>query len=201
MATLGLLIAGGRGERLAMGTPKALVSLGGMSLLSGALAVLHDLCDHVRVCAPAEMVLPVPAKLRVADPAPESGPLAALVAGLGARRFTRAFVLGVDLPFVRVSALRAMGEWLEGYAAVVPVPGGIPQPLAAWYAPSAIPALAAAVAAGERALVPPVLRLPPFLVQDDVLADLEGGSEAFFNLNTREDLAFAERRVAMERGE
>ena len=193
---LGILLAGGRGERLGLGTPKALVTLGGRTLLDRALATLRLCCDEVVVCAPASLALPIGTALRVDDPLPGEGPLVALVAGLRSRPFERAVALGVDLPFVGVCELAVVCASPMGAPAFVPAPGGRPQPLAAAYAPGAIAPLAAAVERGERALVPAVLALPARIVADAELIAVLGSTDAWFNLNTPADLAFAERCIA-----
>lgn len=201
--TLGVLVAGGRGSRLGLGIPKALAPFAGGTLLSHALATLRAACDDVVVCAPRSLELTVPDHLRVfdaEDAESAAGPLAGLVAGLSSRPFARALVLGVDLPLVDAGLLRALGERLAGYPAVVPVPGGREQPLAAWYAPTSLTPLAAALARGERALVPAVLALSPLLVDDAVLAVLGAGPDAFLNVNTRDELAGAERAVSRGAG-
>lgn len=192
---LGVLVAGGRGRRLPGAGPKALLELGGLTLLERARAVLAVVCAEVIVVAPATLALPVPAAQRVADRPGTVGPLAGIVAGLSARRFERALVLGVDFPFMRPAALSALAQGLGDAVALVPAPGGTPQPLAAVYRPAATPALAAALERGERALIPAVLALEPRLLADPELERLEGGLENFFNLNTPEDLAAAERRL------
>lgn len=195
---LGIVLAGGRGRRLAAGVPKALVVLGGRTLLARARATLAALCDEVLVCAPGSLALPVEESQRVRDPEPGEGPLAGLVAALAARPFERAVVLGVDLVFVTQATLSGVASLWADEPAIVPAPGGRPQPLAAWYAPEALAPLAAALAAGARALVPAVLALPPRLAHDAELAAQPGGVEAFFNLNTPEDFALAGRRLARE---
>jgi molybdenum cofactor guanylyltransferase len=192
---LGILLAGGRGERLALGVPKALVTLGGRTLLARALETLRSLCDDVVVCAPASLELPVERALRVDDPLPGEGPLPALVAGLRSRTFERAVALGVDLPFMDADALAFIAAAPLRASAVVPAPGGRPQPLAAAYAPGAIAPLAAAVDRGERALVRAVLALPARVIGDAELLAALGSSDPWFNLNTPDDLAFAEGRI------
>jgi molybdopterin-guanine dinucleotide biosynthesis protein A len=193
---LGVLVAGGAGRRLDAAGGKALVRLGGVTLLERALATLDAVCDARVVAAPADLSLPLPAAQRVADVAGARGPLAGLVAGLAARPYERAIALGVDFPLMRPAALAALRDRLGSEMALVPAPEGVPQPLAAVYAPAAAGALAAALARGARALIPAVLDLDPRLLGDAELADLEGGLDNFFNLNTREDLAAAERRFA-----
>lgn len=173
--------------------PKAFAPFAGTTLFARALAVLAACCDHVVVAAPADLALPPGGYVRAADPAGAAGPLAGLVAGLGARPFAAALALGVDLPLVPPALLRALGERLADAAAVVPAPGGRAQPLAAWYAPAAAAPLAAALARGERALVPAVAALAPHLVDDAALAALGAPPDAFLNVNTPETLARAQR--------
>lgn len=204
--TLGVLAAGGSGSRLSLGIPKALARLGGVTLLERALAILAPVCDGIVVTGRAGLDLPLPPAAatpggappvrRADDPAGTVGPLAGMVAGLESAAFERAIVLGVDLPFVEPAALEAFLDRLSGHDAVVPVPGGFPQPLAAAYAPSAAAILAAALRAGERSPTRALAPLDVLRLDDDALARVAGGPGSFFNLNTPADLEAAERRLA-----
>ncbi|MGH7729860.1 MAG: molybdenum cofactor guanylyltransferase [Candidatus Eiseniibacteriota bacterium] len=203
---LGVLVAGGAGSRLALGMPKALARLGGVTLLERALATLAAVCDGIVVSAPARMDLPLPGTVpsargarpvrRADDPAGTLGPLAGIVAGLGSVPCDCAVVLGVDLPFVEPAALEALVERLPGHQAVVPVPGGFPQPLAAAYAAAAGPILASRLAAGERSPIRALRSLDVLSLDDRELAQIPGGAAGFFNLNTPADLVESERRLA-----
>ena len=195
MRTLGVLLAGGRGARMQSPKPKALVMCAGRSLLARALATLEALCDPVVVVAPADMQLPVPPAQRIADLPGVEGPFAGFVAGMGSRRFEEALVLAVDMPLVTPALLTAVRSRRGEAAAVLPAPGGVPQPLAAWYAPCAFPTLAAALAAGERSISRAVMSLSPMLLADAELAAMPGGLEAWLNVNTPDDLARAEQRI------
>jgi molybdopterin-guanine dinucleotide biosynthesis protein A len=163
---------------------------------------MEMLCDEIVVVAPSSMALPVPAERRVDDPddpAPGSGPLAAVVAGLRSRAFDEALVLAVDLPLLTSETLAAVRARRREALAVVPAPGGIPQPLAAWYGPAAVERLAAALAAGERSVTRAVLACSPVLLDDEALIAMPGGLEAWLNVNTPADLAEAERRLGAGR--
>ncbi len=199
MRALGVLLAGGRGSRLDAGVPKALVRCAGRTLLDRALSVLRESCDEVVVVAPEGMSLPVPARERVADPTGSVGPLPAMVAGLGARAHDEALVLAVDMPLVETAALARLRARRGEALAVLPRPGGLAQPLAAWYSNRARERLALEVEAGVRLVTLAVERLGPVWVDDDELSSWPGGREAWANVNTREELAMAESRLAMER--
>lgn len=194
--TLGVLVAGGQGSRLGAVTPKALADCGGRTLLARALATLGELTDPVVVVAPAGLMLPVPAAQRVTDMPFAEGPLAGVVAGLGSRRFEEALVYAVDMPLVGVRTLAALRSLRGDALAVVPAPGGIPQPLAAWFGPRAFAPLAESLRAGERSVTRAVMALDPVVIGDERLATLPGGLAAWLNVNTPEELAEAGRRLA-----
>ena len=191
---LGILVAGGAGRRMGEGAPKALRTVGGVTLFARAEALLRACCDDWIVCAPEDVELPVARERRVTDAAPPSGaerdgdrrssPLAGLVAGLSSRPFGAALVLGVDFPLLDAPSLLALHGALGAHAVALAAPGGVPQPLAAWYAPSAVAPLAAAFARGERTLTRAVLALPHAIVPVD--------DARFLNVNAPDDLVRAE---------
>lgn len=208
--TRGVLLCGGAGARLALDRPKALVPLGAETLLARGVTSLASICDEVVVTAPAALEgaladalsgardgARVPVRFRADAPARRSGPLAGMVAGLEGEGYDGALVLAVDLPFIRPALLAALLARLGQYRAVVPVVGGFPQPLAAAYAPEAVAILERAFAAGERGPTRVLAALDALRITEDQLAVLPGGPASFFNLNTRDDLAEAERRLAV----
>ncbi|HYM81645.1 MAG TPA: NTP transferase domain-containing protein [Candidatus Limnocylindria bacterium] len=214
--TLGVLLAGGRGARLGMQTPKALVTLAGTTVIERAARTLEAVCDDVVVSGPEDLREALSAALGrrlryAADPPAAAGPLAGVVAGLAAADFAAALVLGVDFPLAVPQALRRLVAWFleervahvpgsrPAPSALVPAPGGTPQPLVAAYGPEAREALAACLVAGERSIVSAVRTLAPRWIEDALISELEGGAENFFNVNHPADLAEAERRLRERR--
>lgn len=207
MRVLGILLAGGRGERLNAGMPKAAVTLGGVTLLQRAVNTLSDLCNTVSVVAPAGMELPAIAEgrvpvTRVDDPPGDTGPLGALVAATAQFTCIEAIVMGVDMPFVTASTLRVMDQYFHGFRsmpdgpiACVPAPGGVMQPMVSLLHATALPRLRRCYEDGERSVAAAIAALSPLVLDDMHLARLPGGVEAFANVNTPEDLAKAEARV------
>lgn len=192
--TLGILLAGGRGERLKLGRPKALAELRGATLLERACRTLAGVCDEVLVAAPAEMALPLPPGVRrLLDPG--VGPLGGVAVAAQSILCDRAVVLGVDYPWLEAATLTALLDRLGERRAVVPAPGGRTQPLAAAYSAAGLDLLSEAFERGERSIVNALLALDPLLLQDAELAQLPGGSEAFFDVDTPEELARAEERA------
>ena len=192
---IGLLIAGGRGARLGLGIPKALVPLDGRTLLERARATLALVCDEVLVSAPREIGERLGIEHFVPDGVERGGPLAGLVAGLAAARERSVLALGVDLPFVRGETLVHLAGLLGGFDAVVPAPHGRPQPLAAAYSARAGERLARALMVGERRCTAAVLAMDVRLLDAAATEQLPGGADAFLNLNTPQDLDEAWRRA------
>jgi molybdopterin-guanine dinucleotide biosynthesis protein A len=192
--TLCILLAGGRGERLGLGRPKALAELRGVTLLERACRTLARVCDDVVVAAPAEMALPLPAGVRrMLDPG--VGPLGGVAVAAQSIQCDRAVVLGVDYPLLEPATLEALLGLLGERTAVVPAPGGRTQPLAAAYSAAGLDLLSEAFERGERSIVNALGALDPLVLQEAELAELPGGSEGFFDVDTPEELARAEERA------
>ncbi len=198
MDRLGILLAGGRGTRLRAGVPKALAMCAGRTLLARALGVLESCCDRVVVVAPSKMALPVPRSTRVGDPPGDGGPLPALAAALDARRYDEVCVLSVDLPLLSAEGLIALRAKRETGHGVAAWPGGILQPLAIWLLPEAGAGLLRTIRAGEQSATRAIEELFLRVVEDDELATMPGGIDAWLNVNTPEDLARAEATLLQE---
>jgi molybdopterin-guanine dinucleotide biosynthesis protein A len=178
MRTLGLILAGGQSRR--MGSDKALLTLGGETLLDRALRRLGPQVEGLTISANSALASDFTI---LADEVPDQGPLGGVLAGLAhAKRqgFTHLVTAAVDTPF-------------------------FPEDLAARLS-----------ASGERVVVRghPVFALWPVVLEDDLRQALDQGERklfhvmarlhftelalpdaAFFNVNTRDDLAEAERRL------
>ncbi len=196
-ATLGVVVAGGRGTRLGRGVPKAGVEVAGRDLLQRALDILEPLADRVVVAAPRVLELRLGAASRVHDAPGAAGPLAGMVAGLRAHPHRVAWVLGVDFPLVRPATLSALRARLErsGAVAVLPCPGGVPQPLVCALTSGAATHLDAALARGERSPTRALQALDIVRLDDAALAALGALPDEFLNVNTPADLAAAERAL------
>jgi molybdopterin-guanine dinucleotide biosynthesis protein A len=101
-----------------------------------------------------------------------------------------------DMPFVPASLIRALADGLEGHDAFLPESGsrrGM-EPLCAAYGPAVGPAIAAAVEAGDLRAIGFHDRLNVGILPQARVAELGDPAMIFFNVNTADDLAEAERR-------
>lgn len=157
----GLVLAGGQSRR--MGRDKTALEWDGATLLERACTCLQAVFPRVLVSLrqPREGL----AWEQVLDRAggdgalaePFAGPLAGLAAGLAAARTPWVFVLAADMPLISARTIEALATRRTGSQAVVPVAGGVLQPLAAFYPTDALPEVEALLATpgrhGPRALL------------------------------------------------
>jgi molybdenum cofactor guanylyltransferase len=192
---VGLVLAGGRSSRF--GAEKALAELDGRSLFDAVLVPLASACARVAVSArEASAVAELAAARgleRLADPtdAPQ-GPLAGVLAGLAWAQSLGADLLATapcDTPFLPADMVARLASALtaDDGAAVVRAGDG-PHPLCGVWRVRLGPPLAALLAGGRH---PPVRQALARL--NGQFVDFEDAA-AFFNVNTREDLAVAAAR-------
>jgi molybdopterin-guanine dinucleotide biosynthesis protein A len=179
-----------------MGGDKALMTVGGVDLAERVATALLGVADPVWVAGP----VPVHGLEAVADPG--RGPLVALVAAwqrMTALGHTGSVLLAAcDLPFVTSEFFGFLVDNLGDADAVCPVADGRDQPLAAWYAPSALICAERLVTRGEdsmRSLLAAikVRRIPESEWQAVAPA------AALMDVDTPEELEAARRIAAGER--
>ena len=192
-----VVLAGGRGLRLG-GGDKPLRLLAGRALLDHVLARVAPQVDRVALNANGDPDRFAPWRLPVlADPVPDHrGPLAGVLAGL---RWARAqgasdlLVVPADTPFLPpdlVARLRA-GRGDAGVACAASA--GRLHPVVGLWRVALADSLAERLAAGERK-VAAFLRCAGLV--EVVFGPGADGGDPFANVNTPDDLAAAERRLA-----
>lgn len=187
----GLILAGGDSHR--MGRDKAALEFGGQTLLQGATALLQSVFPRVLLSVrhPRDDAA-VP---QVTDDPSDAGPLAGLCAGLAGAGTPWVFALAVDMPFLDAALIRELAGRRGGFEAVVPVVREVPQPLAAYYAASALPALRAVLTGpGRRGPRSALECLNVCLVRADEAPD------GFIDLDTPGDVKAALEKRARTQG-
>lgn len=187
-----LVMAGGQSQR--MGSDKASLLLGEHTLLDRVLTVVQPLFPHVLVSVREPR--PDIAQTQICDAYPNAGPLAGLCAGLRAVQTPWLFAVATDMPFVqaalieRLAAMRSSGD--RRAQAAVPMVGGHPQPLAAFYAKECLPEVEALLQCdGRRSLRAVLDQLSVCYVDEADLRAADPGLRSFFDLDTPHDLAVA----------
>ncbi len=198
-AVTGLVVAGGKSSRF--GSDKASAVVAGRALLEWVMRGLTPACEAFVVVRARGQVLPPvevePPIFVVDDAYDEKGPLAGLVAGMGAVRTPLAFAASCDVPLIESSLVSGLALLAEGYDVVVPHVDGFPQPLLAIYRPStcldlfreAVDHDRLKITAAYSGLRVRVVREPEVRTMDPALV-------SFRNLNRVDDLAEVERLLS-----
>ncbi len=196
MEVAAAIIAGGRARRLG-GVPKPFLRVDGRTIAERQLAVLRPLFGRLWavVAEPGDAApwdeLGVPA---LTDAVSGAGPLGGVAAALAAVP-PEAFVVCVagDLPFLSPDLLAALRDAPPDAPAVAPRVAGRAEPLCARYAARLLPDIRARLAGGRLALHRLLEEAErPVWLEGPALAALDRAGQAFFNVNTPEDLTRAE---------
>ena len=185
---LGVVLAGGAGQRI--GGDKALVELGGRSLIEWVLAAFERAGLECVVVAKDHNGLERSGVKVVVEPSNPRHPLLGLVTALEWAAGSPIVTSPCDVPFVTPELLRLLAT-TEG-SAVVPRVSGRLQPLIARYEPSTLGVLRAALEA-ETSMAATLNRLGPATLEGTELAGIGDLERVFFNVNSSDDLAVAER--------
>lgn len=197
MTIVGLILAGGKSRRM-NGQDKAFAAFGGKTLLARALARLSAQVDTVFLSANGDPASYGEFGVRVLpDMAPgHAGPLAGILAGFDAAMAagaTHVLSIAVDTPFFPADLAARLAEGPPDEIAVAASAGRMHPVFGLW--PVAYAAEARlALLRGDARMRDFVLARPHRIIAWGV-----GGDDPFFNINTPDDLAAAERRLA-ERG-
>ena len=135
------------------------------------------------------------------DPEPHAGVLPALAAGLAAASGGVCLTVACDMPFVSPTLFGYLLERLEADAAdvVIPRTADYLEPMHAVYRRAPVlAAIQAALARGERRMISYFSAVRVREVAEAEWRPLDPSGRAFFNVNTPEDLAEAQRLAASE---
>jgi molybdopterin-guanine dinucleotide biosynthesis protein A len=191
----GAIIAGGQASRFAS-QPKGLERVGGERILDRLVATFDAAfgAPPLLVANAPEASSWRPGLRVVADVLAGSGPVIGLYTAILAAP-APVVCVAWDMPFVTAPLLRALAEGLSGADACLPESGGPRglEPLCAAYGPAAGPAIAAAVAAGDRSAVGFHDRIKVGILSSERVRAFGDPAALFFNVNTADDLAEADR--------
>lgn len=171
----GLLLAGGRSRRF--GSDKAVVEVGGTTLIDRAVACLRDACDGpVLVASGDGTSRPGVGDGQVADLVAGAGPLSAIGAGLAAlgEVVPRVAVLAVDHVAPSADLLRLLAAQPGTWSCAVTEVGGRLQPLHAVWSTHVAGELDAAVAEGQRSVLTWLSGREDVVVVDEVALRVAG---------------------------
>jgi molybdopterin-guanine dinucleotide biosynthesis protein A len=187
------------------GGNKAFLELDGRPLIEIVVERVRCVCAEVLIVAgdtSPYIGLDVPL---VEDRFQGVGVLGGLHAGLEAASHELALAVGCDMPFLNPGLLQAFAEWANGYDVVVlrhappqsPPPRGgdalegqgglFVEPLHAAYRRTCLPAIEAAIRAGDRRIVSFFPHVRVRYITSAEIASIDSDMRSFRNVNTREE--------------
>ncbi len=193
------VLAGGQSRR--MGRDKSLLRLGGQPLIERVLDRLACLSDDLLVVTNTpEKYGWLAGRVRfVPDPVgPGKGPLAGIAGALQAACHDPVIVVATDMPFLNVELLRYLARlsMTEGADVVVPVvEPGRPETMHAVYRKRCLPAIEAALAAGQFKIITFFPHVRVREVPAEELRRFDPDLLSFWNANTPEEWEQARRLV------
>jgi molybdopterin-guanine dinucleotide biosynthesis protein A len=188
-----VIMAGGDSRR--MGQDKANLLLGERTLLQSVAVTLQPLFPEVIVSVRQprpEINLP-----QVCDDPAHSGPLAGLAAALERASTPWIFAVACDMPFITPAVIEYLALQRADCQAVVPMVGGYPQPLAAFYATSCLKVVRDILNSnGKHSMLAPLEMLQVRYVSEDQMQAVDPQLRSFFDLDTPQDVAQACRNTS-----
>jgi molybdopterin-guanine dinucleotide biosynthesis protein A len=212
MATdTGVIVAGGRSTRFGE-ADKAVAELAGTPMIRRVADRIAEVVDTVVINCRADQTEAIraamegsPLTVRIAeDEDPDEGPMAGIRTGLRAAPSEYAFVVACDMPFVEPPVVEYLLDRAAGRAdGASPCDAAVPQLDEGWYqtthaayrAAAMAAACDAALARDEHKILAPLEDLDWTAANEAEIRDY-GSLDTFENVNTREELAAAEERLA-----
>lgn len=185
--------AGGRSSR--MGRDKGLVELGGKTLVGHVIDRLSHLVGEVILTTNDPQSYARFGVRIVPDEDPGAGSLAGLATALAGAQGDPVLVVACDMPFASPRLASHMLSLIGSAEAVVPRPDGEYEPLFAVYRRSCLPAIRRALLRGDRRVISFFDDVLLQVIESDEARSLATDPYAFFNVNSPDDLAAAERRL------
>lgn len=200
--TSAIILAGGASTR--MGADKRRLRLwgeAGPTLLEQMVALGRAHCAECIVVLNDPEAWPDLQARPVRDEIPGAGPLGGLASGLAAASHEYALLLACDMPLVRSALLQALLAYPRPFDALVPLrtaadgPRNLAgaEPLLAIYRRTALPAVRACLAAGDRRMIAPLAQIDTRFLTPEEWRPFDPDGVSFINLNRPEDVALANR--------
>jgi len=192
------ILAGGKSSR--MGANKALLEVGGSSMLRRTAGLLRPLVDDLFIVADdpapyADLGLAV-----VADVHRGCGALGGIHAAIARAAHPLVLCAACDMPHINGGVLEVLlGTARPDDDALIPRSGGFPEPLLAVYGRGALPAIEQAILAGRLKITGALGGLRVRFVDEEALAPVDPERRCFINVNTPAELTEARGRATGER--
>lgn len=181
----GVILAGGESRR--MGRPKALLPIGGTTLIEAVIARLREACPEILIVTNTPELYQHLGVRLVPDALPGRQSLVGIFTGV-LHTGGPTFVCACDMPFLNPALVRYLGSLAEGVDVVIPRHGGDYEPLHAVYTPACLEPIRRCIARrGRNTGFLKDVRVRTVEVEE--LRRFDPDLRSFVNVNTPEDYA------------
>ena len=194
MKVTGVVQAGGKSTRMG-GQPKALIQLGGRSIVERVVAALTPVVDDLLVVTNAPELYAFLGLPMVADVYPDHGSLGGIYSGLRAAGEI-AFTVACDMPFLYPEIVRLVVARAGEGDVVIPRVGEQLETMHAAYGKACLPPIEERLRAGRLKIVGFFDRVRVVEIGEAEVARVRDPAVAFMNVNTPDELEHARALVA-----
>jgi len=191
----GVVQAGGKSTRMG-GRPKALIQLGGRSIVERVVAALTPVVDDVLVVTNTPELYAFLGLPMVADVYPDHGSLGGIYSGLSAAGEI-AFTVACDMPFLHPEVVRLVVARAGEGDVVIPRVGEQYETMHAAYGKACLPHIEERLRTGRLKIVGFFDRVRVVEIGEAEIARFRDPTVAFMNVNTPDELERA-RALAAE---
>jgi molybdenum cofactor guanylyltransferase len=190
----GVVQAGGKSTRMG-GRPKALIELGGRSIVERVVAALTRVVDDVLVVTNTPELYAFLGLPMVADVYPDHGSLGGVYSGLRAAGEI-AFTVACDMPFLHPEVVRLVVARADEGDVVIPRVGERLETMHAAYGKACLPPIEERLRAGRLTIVGFFDSVRVVEISEADVARFRDPAIAFMNVNTPDELERARALVA-----
>ena len=186
MKVTGVVQAGGKSTRMG-GRPKALMQLGGRSIVERVVAALTPVVDDVLVVTNTPELYAFLGLPMVADVYPDHGSLGGIYSGLSAAGEI-AFTVACDMPFLHPEVVRLVVARAGEGDVVIPRVGEQYETMHAAYGKACLPHIEERLRTGRLKIVGFFDRVRVVEIGEAEIARFRDPAVAFMNVNTPDEL-------------
>ena len=194
MKVTGVVQAGGKSTRMG-GQPKALIPLGGRSIVERVVAALTLVVDDLLIVTNTPELYAFLGLPMVADVYPDHGSLGGIYSGLRAAGQI-AFTVACDMPFLHPEIIRLVVARAGEGDVVIPRVGEQLETMHAAYGKACLPPIEERLRAGRLKIVGFFDRVRVVEIGEAEVARFRDPAVAFMNVNTPDELERARALVA-----
>jgi len=197
MRLTGVIQAGGRSVRMG-GEPKALMDVGGRSIVERVADVLGQVTDDLLLVTNTPELYAFLGLTMVGDVFPEGGSLGGIYSGLKAAPGEAAFTVACDMPFLSAAVARLVTRRAPDADVVVPRTGPHYETLHACYGRACLGPMERRLREGRLKITGFWDEVRVLAIPEEEIARIADPAVVFSNVNTPEELARARARATAE---